>query len=101
MKTLTKSKLKRIVTSGLHLEDVRYEWVESYGRISGHVISPAFRGVGYRERQKRIWDALEAELAPELLDLVGIILAYTPEEWEFSTGDVEDAPPKRKRKTAG
>jgi acid stress-induced BolA-like protein IbaG/YrbA len=101
MKALTKNKLERVMTSGLHLDDVRYEWVESYGRISGHVISPAFRGVEYRERQRRMWDALEAGLEAESLDRMGILLAFTPEEWDFSTGDVEDAPPKRKRKTAG
>jgi len=55
----------------------------------------------HQERQKRIWDALESELEPEAVKLVGIVLTYTPEEWEFASGEAEDAPPKRKRKTAG
>jgi len=55
----------------------------------------------YRERYKRVYDALKAELNDEALDQIGIILTFTPLEWEGSTGDIEDVPPKRKRKTAG
>lgn len=101
MKTLTKNTLERILTSSLRSEDVRYEWREGYGRISGHVITSVFQGMDYRERYKRVYDALKAELNDEALDQIGIILTFTPLEWEGSTGDIEDVPPKRKRKTAG
>ena len=99
MMQLTMNKLKQVVTSGLHLEDAHYQLEKSGNRISGHVISPTFRGLEHQERQKRIWDVLEAVLGAEAVTLVGLLLAYTPEEWSFGAGESEDAPPKKKRKT--
>jgi hypothetical protein len=34
------------------------------------------------ERQRRIWEALDAEFGPESMDLVGTLLAYTDAEWD-------------------
>ena len=98
MMQLTVSKLQQIVTSGLQLEEVHYQLEKSGNRISGHVISPAFRGLEHRERQKRIWDALEAELNVDAVKLVGLLLAYTPEEWSLGAGESEDVPLKKRRK---
>jgi len=99
MTKLTKNKFEQIVTSGLGLKDARFQ-LEKYGnRIIGHVVSPSFRGMDDYDRQKRMLDVLEAEFGAEALKRIGMILAYTPEEWNFD--EVEpgvEVPPKKRRK---
>jgi acid stress-induced BolA-like protein IbaG/YrbA len=51
------------------------------GRFSGSIVSDTFQGVGNLERQKRIWDALDAEYGADSVTLVGTLLAYTRAEW--------------------
>ena len=41
-----------------------------------------------------IWDALERALGPESVKLVGMILAYTPDEW-YVDDDILGLPRKR------
>src|SRR2546423_868887 len=53
------------------------------GRLVGHVTSPTFRGKRDDRRQHLIWDALEAELGADSVRQVGMLLAYTPEEWDL------------------
>ena len=66
----------------LKLDDPQFELESVGGRISGSVISASFRGTGDYERQKMIWDALEGAIGgARAVREVGMLLAYTPEEW--------------------
>lgn len=56
------------------------EEVKSTGRVTGVVISPSFRRLGFDKRQDRLWKALEKELTKAELDSVGPIIAMTPAE---------------------
>ena len=57
------------------------------GRFVGDIVSGSFKGKRDHERQKLIWDALDAELGAESVRLVGMLLAYTPQEWEPGEDD--------------
>jgi acid stress-induced BolA-like protein IbaG/YrbA len=95
MAKLTKNQLQRILTDGLHLKDPTFMLEKAGTRISGNVVSPSFKGQKDHERQKMIWDALEEKLGFESVKVVGMLLAYTPEEWNFGT---EQTPKGRTRK---
>ena len=56
------------------------EQVESTGRVTGAIISPAFNGIDFDERQDRLLRALKDELTPEEEANVGPIAALTPAE---------------------
>jgi acid stress-induced BolA-like protein IbaG/YrbA len=47
------------------------------------VVSEAFRNKDASQRQKMVWDALEAELVGEAPLEVGTLLLYSPEEWDI------------------
>ena|SRR5688572_16452417 len=81
--TLTKERLARILTARLSLKDPAFHLEKAGGRLVGDVVSPSFRGRRDHERQQMIWDALDAELGSESVTRVGMLLAYTPEEWEL------------------
>jgi len=100
MARLTKARVEQLLISGLQLEDARFTLEKVGARICGHVISPTFQGLGDYDRQKRMWDVLEVELGRETPKLIGLILAYTPKEWNFDglSPEVEEPLPKRKRK---
>ncbi len=85
MAKVTKGKLEAILTSQLGLEDPRFLLEKVGSRLVGNIISPTFRGKGDYERQKLIWDALEKGLGAESSASVGMLLAYTPEEWDLGT----------------
>ena len=87
METLTKNKLMGILTGRLSLEDPEYFLEKAGRRLVGDIVSPTFMGMDDHERQKTIWDALEAELGPDAFRLVGMLLAYTPEEWHLGEDD--------------
>ncbi len=95
MAKVTKDELRRILTDGLHLKDPTFMLEKAGTRISGNVVSPSFKGQKDHERQKKIWDVLEENLGAESVKVVGMLLAYTPEEWNFGT---EQAPKGRVRK---
>ena len=100
MARLTKSRVEQVLTDGLRLADAVFTLEKSGSRIVGHVVSPTFRGVKPHKRQMNIWDALVAALGTEAFKLVGMILAYTPEEWNFDEVEVnEETLPKKRRKT--
>jgi acid stress-induced BolA-like protein IbaG/YrbA len=79
---MTQQRLKEILTRRLRLKHPQFE-LEGKDRISGKVISETFLGKGDSERQKMIWDALDAELGPSSVREVGMLLAYTPDEWNL------------------
>ena len=98
MAKLTKDKLKSILNERLSLEDPQY-FLEKVGtRLVGHIVSSSFRGKRDHKRMEMIWDALEAELGPDSFKVVGMLLPYTPEEWNI---DADETVTTRKRKKVG
>jgi acid stress-induced BolA-like protein IbaG/YrbA len=83
MAKLTQARLKEVLTRRLKLRNPTFILEHSGRRISGSVIDEAFKRRDDLRRQNKIWDALEAEFGPAALQLVGMILAYTPEEWDL------------------
>jgi acid stress-induced BolA-like protein IbaG/YrbA len=98
MAQLTKIKLKKILTEKLALKDPRYLLETTGGRIVGDIISSSFKGKPDHERLDMIWDALEESLGKEATALVGMLLIYTPEEWNLGA---EDKPKTTKRRKVG
>jgi acid stress-induced BolA-like protein IbaG/YrbA len=79
---MSHDKLKEILIRRLKLEDPYFR-LEGRGRVSGSVVSATFAGKGDSQRQRMIWDALDKELGPASVKEVGMLLAYTPEEWDL------------------
>jgi acid stress-induced BolA-like protein IbaG/YrbA len=82
MQKLTKTKLQDVLRSMLGLHDPLFQLEYAGGRIIGSVVSDTFRGKRDSQRQKMIWDVLDERLGPDAVKLVGMLLAYTPEEWQ-------------------
>ncbi len=95
MGTLSKDKLETILTARLPLQDPDFRLERVGGRLVGNIISPSFRGKRDHQRQDMIWKALEAALGPKASSLVGMLLAYTPDEWHLGE---EDTPIVKRRK---
>jgi acid stress-induced BolA-like protein IbaG/YrbA len=95
---LTKDKLAEILVRRLGLQQPIFHLEKSGGRLVGDIISPSFKGRGDEERQTLIWDALASEFGAESVRLVGILLAYTPDEWNLNDDGIPQA---RKGKKAG
>ena len=93
MERLTKAKLQKVLTRRLHLKDPEYHLEKVGDRLVGNVISQTFKGKRDHQRLAMIWDALEVELGKDAPKRVGMILAYTPDEWNL---DELLSPPKRK-----
>lgn len=93
---VTKRSIEAVLARGLALKDPIFRLENAGGRIVGDIISSSFKGQRDHERQTRIWDALEAEFGPESVRRVGMLLAYTPDEWSLGTED-EPATGKGKR----
>jgi acid stress-induced BolA-like protein IbaG/YrbA len=96
MAKLTKEKLEGVLSKRLSLKAPQYFLEKVGGRLVGDVVSPTFKGKRPHQRQEMIWDALEAEFGPEAVKLVGMLLAYTPGEWDPNADD-EATPTKRKK----
>jgi acid stress-induced BolA-like protein IbaG/YrbA len=79
---MSHAKLKQILTQRLRLRSPQFH-LQGRGRISGSVISPTFAGSSDHQRQRMIWDALDEELGAESVKQVGMLLAYTPQEWSL------------------
>jgi acid stress-induced BolA-like protein IbaG/YrbA len=93
-------KLKQILTQRLRLRSPHFH-LEGRGRVSGRVVSPTFAGKGDHERQRMIWDALDKELGASSVKEVGMLLAYTPDEWGLPLEGLAKRHAKpRARKTA-
>jgi acid stress-induced BolA-like protein IbaG/YrbA len=97
MTKLTKKKLETILTRRLGLVAPEFRLEKASERLIGNVISVTFKGKRDHERQKMIWDALEAELGADSVLRVGMLLAYTPDEWNLDA----DEKPTPKAKKAG
>jgi acid stress-induced BolA-like protein IbaG/YrbA len=88
MVAASKERLEQVLSERLGLGEARFELETlSSGRISGNIISDSFVGMDDLERQRRIWDALEAAFGPDSTRLVGTLLAYTKAEWNVELED--------------
>lgn len=97
-KALTERMLQSMLTRRLALRDAQFFLEKVGGRLIGNVVSPSFSGKRDLERQQLLWDALPAELGPDSVRRVGMLLAYTPEEWNI---DDDATPVEKRRKRAG
>lgn len=79
---MSHEKLKEILTRRLKLKEPQFR-LEGRGRISGSLVSATFSGKPDHRRQQMIWDALEAELGATSTKDVGMLLAYSPDEWNL------------------
>ena len=93
MEKVTKSKLEEVLKRRLKLDDAQFRFERAGSRIVGDIVSKKFTGKRDHERQELIWDALEAEWGPDCVQQVGMLLAYTPDEWHLG----EPEPVKTKR----
>lgn len=83
MSTITKLTVQRILAQKLNLHEPRFVLEKSDKRIMGSVISSSFKGKTDLRRQQLIRDALDEALGIHANGLVGMVLAYTPEEWDI------------------
>jgi len=88
MRSITKSKVEAILTTALRLSEPRFRLEKYDGRVSGSVISASFRGKRDHRRQEMIRNALESALGDNTYRLVGMILAYTPQEWDVDLPEI-------------
>ena len=95
---LTKENLEAVLTRRLGLKDAAFHLEKVGNRLVGDIVSPTFRGRRDHERQHMIWDALDAELGADSARLVGMLLAYTPDEWNLGE---ENKPITKKDRKAG
>src|SRR5687767_3867081 len=95
---LTEAQLAEILKRRLSLQNPECHFERVDGRIIGDIVSASFRGKRDHERQQLIWDALDAELGAESASLVGMLLAYTPDDWDVGS---DRTPATRRAKKAG
>ena len=98
MARLSKKELQDVLNSRLSLKDPQFFLGKSGDRWVGNIVSQTFKGKDDYKRQVMIREALEAELGKESAKRVGMLLAYTPDEWNLGE---EDAPATGRRKKVG
>ena len=79
---MSKARLQRLLKDGLALERPIFKLEKIGSKWAGSIVSASFKGKSDRQRQKMIWDLIDAELSAASVHEVGTLLAYTPEEWE-------------------
>ena len=79
---MSKDKLKRLLTRRLGLNSPRFVLESDGDMVIGSVISPTFEGADDFKRQQLIRQAVRDELGEES-GQVGMIFAFTPDEWDF------------------
>lgn len=77
------NEVQSVLSERLNLQLPRFALESAGSKVSGSIISPSFRGMRDSERQRRIWDALQAEYGPQSALRVGTLLAFTPDEWDL------------------
>jgi acid stress-induced BolA-like protein IbaG/YrbA len=78
---MSKVKMQQLLTQRLGLAQPIFKLEKIGAKLAGSIISETFKGKSDRERQRIIWDALDAELGAESVHQAGTLLAYTPDEW--------------------
>src|SRR5258706_15087180 len=102
MPRLTQATLRKVLTDELKLKTPEFHLSTGRaGLINGHIVSLTFKGKRDRQRQGMIWDALEFAFGREAAQQVGMLLAYTPDEWHMDEILIPTAAAKPKRKKAG
>jgi acid stress-induced BolA-like protein IbaG/YrbA len=102
---MSHAKLKQILIRRLKLKEPQFR-LEGRGRVSGSLVSATFAGKKAHQRQQMIWDALDAEFGAASVKEVGMLLAYTPDEWDLplegmvARGRLRDAKPKPRKKAS-
>jgi acid stress-induced BolA-like protein IbaG/YrbA len=100
MRKLTKAAVQKELSERLSLKEPEFRLSVDGDRINGHIISPTFKGKPDHKRQDMIWQALETAFGrSNAVSRVGMLLAYTPDEWYADEILVPAA--KTKRKKAG
>ena|SRR5882672_2735023 len=98
MSKITSSSLRKLLTSELRLKSPEFHLSAGRaGLINGHIVSPTFKGMRDRQRQGLLWDALEFAFGRDAAKQVGMLIAYTPDEWYADEILVPVAKPKRKK----
>ena len=100
---MSKVKLQEILTRRLRLKRPRFALRKDGAWYNGHVISDTFKGKTDLQRQGMIYDALKAEAGPNVRQrVVGMILAYTEDEWDQPLeGMLPERAARPRRKKAG
>jgi hypothetical protein len=98
MSKITTTSLRKLLTTDLKLKSPEFHLSTGRaGLINGHIVSPTFKGMRDRQRQGAIWDALEFAFGKDAAKQVGMLIAYTPDEWYVDEILVRAAKPKRKK----
>lgn len=85
MSPATIDTIEAMLTERLQLESPRFLLEPAGAKISGSIISPTFRSMPDSQRQRLLWDALDAEYSPDSVQRVGSLLAFTPDEWDIDS----------------
>src|SRR2546430_17337705 len=94
MRNVTPKQVQQVLTARLALKEPEFR-LRRYGPfINGSVISPSFRGKRDRQRLTMIWDALKSEWGEEAERVVGMLIAYTPQEWHMDDDPMMVRKPK-------
>jgi len=89
------TKLQEVLTRRLRLKQPQFFLRKDGPYINGSIVSESFKGRGDLNRQLALWGALEAELGEKAAKMVGMLIAYTPAEW-----DLDPLPPSRQKPRA-
>jgi acid stress-induced BolA-like protein IbaG/YrbA len=79
---MRKEQIENLLADRLKLKSPRFKLQKVGSKVSGHLVSDTFRDKTDSERQRMIWDALDAGLGAESVHQVGTLLAYTNDEWD-------------------
>ena len=74
---MSKVKLQQMLTERLGLNAPVFQLEKIGSKLAGSIVSDTFKGKSARQRQKMIWDALQAELGEDSVRWVGTLLTYT------------------------
>jgi acid stress-induced BolA-like protein IbaG/YrbA len=83
MAKVAQSKLKQILSRKLKLRDPHFFLRKEGSLIVGSMVDPVFKKMTDLQRQNKIWDILESQFGESARSSFGMILAYTPEEWDL------------------
>src|SRR5438552_14368296 len=84
MPTVTKRTIEQVLTQSLSLKESEFRLEKVDGRWMGDVISNTFKGKSDRRRQDMIRNALYRAFGTDPVRFVGMILAFTRDEWNLS-----------------
>lgn len=86
---MTRTMLEKTLAQSLGLKSPEFHVTSTGGRWSGSVVSESFQGMKDHARQAMIWDALETAYGGDSVKAVGMLLAYTPDEWNIDSTTVK------------